>query len=99
MTKAPRDERKWGNAELEADPQGYLAAQKARHEDEAAAADRKREQQDEEIFGAAFVANGGTKAGAGDAFRAKRDEQAALAARHADESARRAQRSAAMGKV
>jgi hypothetical protein len=95
--KDPRDERKWTNAALEADPQGYLAAQKARHEVEAAAADRKRAQQDAEIFASAFVANGGTTAAAQDAWRAKRTEDATEAAVLADEAARRLQRGATMG--
>ena len=39
MTKNPRDHREWTNLELEADPEGYLAAQQAFREHKAAGED------------------------------------------------------------
>jgi hypothetical protein len=43
MSRNPRDHREWTNKEVEADPQGYLAAQAARRADtEAAQASRRQ---------------------------------------------------------
>lgn len=58
-----------------------------------------QEQQNRERFTAAFVANGGTRADAADAYRERTNERAAEAARGADKAARLAQRGATMGKV
>ena len=97
--KAPRDNTKWTNREIEEDSAGYIAAQEAYRQDQAVAADRRQAEQDQERFTAAFLAAGGTKSGAGDAYRAKRDAEATEAASFADETARRAQRGATFGRL
>ncbi len=97
--KAPRDNTKWTNKEIEQDSAGYVAAQEAYRKDRAVAEAQRNEERDRAAFEASFVAAGGTKSGAGDAYRAKRDEQAAAAAAQADESARLAQRGATWSRV
>jgi len=97
--KDSRNPNAWTLREIEQDTAGYLAAQQAYRKDRAVAEGQRNAERDRAAFEASFVAAGGTRSGAGDAYRAKRDEQAALAARHADESARRAQRAATMGRV
>ena len=87
MTRNPRDHRDWTNIEVEEDPQGYLAAQEARRKDEAAAEQKKRDADDLERFTEAFVAAGGNKSDAAQAFKAHRNEQATTAARRADQEA------------
>ncbi len=97
--KDSRNPNNWSNRELEQDSAGYLAAQSAYRQDQAAASDRRQAEQDQERFTKAFVVAGGTRADAHDAYRQRVNEEAALAARTADETARRAQRGATMGKV
>jgi len=97
--KDSRNPNNWSNRELEQDTAGYLAAQQAYRQDQAVAAAQRQAEQDLERFTKSFVAAGGTKSGAGDAYRARRDEQAAEAARFADEAARLAQRGATLNKV
>jgi hypothetical protein len=87
MTRNPRDEREWTNKELEADSAGYLAAQAARRKDEAAAEQKRRDADDLERFTEAFVRAGGNKSDAEVAYRAHKNERAAVAAREADEAA------------
>jgi hypothetical protein len=99
MTRNPRDERDWTNKELEADPKGYLAAQAARRKDEAAEQQRKRDADDLERFTEEFVAAGGSRYDASAAFKAHRNEQAATAARRADQEAVVASRRRVRGKV
>jgi hypothetical protein len=60
---------------------------------------QRAEEKDQERFTKAFVVAGGTRADAHDAYRAKRNEEATLAARTADETARRAQHGVTLGKV
>jgi hypothetical protein len=97
--KDSRNPNNWSTREIEEDSAGYVAAQAAYRLDQAVAADRRQEQQDQERFTKSFVVAGGTRADAHEAYRAKRNEQAAEAAAHADEAARLAQRGATMGKV
>ncbi len=94
--KDKRDERKWLILELEADPQGYLQAQRARLEDEGAERARDAEQWDLEAFTALVVAGGGSRSEAAEAWRRRREELATEAAEHADEQARRVQHGATM---
>ncbi len=94
-----RDHTKWTNKEIEQDSAGYIAAQRAHRQDEAVAADRRQEEQDQERFSAAFTKAGGSKADAHDAYRQRVNEEAAQAARTADETARLAQRGATMGRL
>jgi hypothetical protein len=99
MTRDSRNHQVWSLKEIEGDSAGYVAAQSAYRQDQDAAAAQRRADQDLERFTAAFLTAGGTKSGAGDAYRAKRDAEATEAATFADETARRAQRGATMGKV
>jgi hypothetical protein len=50
MTKSPRDHTACTNREIEADPQGYRAAQHAHREDRAQEAAARREEEDRERF-------------------------------------------------
>ena len=97
--KDSRNPNNWSNRELEQDSAGYLAAQQAYRQDQAVAAAQRQAEQDQARFTKAFVVAGGTRADAHDAYRERVNEEAALAARTADETARRAQRGATMGKV
>ncbi len=97
--KDSRDHTKWTNKELEGDSAAYLAAQKAYRQDQGVAAAQRQEEQDLARFTKAFTQAGGSKADAASAYRAKRNEQAAAAAAHADEAARLAQRGATWSKV
>ncbi len=99
MTKDSRNPNAWTNRDIEGDSAGYLAAQQAHRQDEAAAAGQRNEERDRAAFEAAFVVAGGTRADAHAAYRQRVNEEAAQAARTADETARRAQRGATMGKV
>ena len=91
MTRDSRNPNAWSNREIEEDSAGYVAAQEASRLDQAREGRQRAEQKDLERFTAAFVASGGSKADALAAFRAKRNEEASLAASHADEAARLAQ--------
>ncbi len=97
--KNKRDHTRWTIREIEADSAGYLAAQEARREDRRREQAERAEQQDRAAFEREFLAAGGTKSGAGDAWRQRRDEAARTAAGQAEESARHAARSGAMGAV
>ncbi len=97
--KDSRNPNNWSNRELEQDTAGYLAAQQAYRQDQAAAAAQRQAEQDLERFTKSFVVAGGTRADAHDAYRAKRNAEAAEAAAHADETARLAQRGATWSKV
>jgi hypothetical protein len=88
MTRDSRNPNAWKLKEIEGDSEGYKAAQVAYRLDQAVAADRRQEERDRAAFEASFVAAGGTKSGAGDAYRARRNAEAAEAAAHADEAAR-----------
>ena len=99
MTKAARNPNAWKLREIESDPQGYTAAQRAHREDQAREGQQRAEQKDRERFTKAFVANGGSQADAAAAYRERVNAQAAQAAAFADEAARRGQRGATMGKV
>jgi hypothetical protein len=95
--KDSRNPNAWTLREIEQDSAGYVAAQEAYRKDRAVAEGQRNEERDRAAFEAEYVAAGGTKSGAGDAYRAKRNEQAAAA--HADESARLAQRGATWSRV
>jgi hypothetical protein len=97
--KDSRNPNNWKLKEIEGDSEGYKAAQSAYRLDQAAAEFQRQEERDRAAFEAEYVAAGGTKSGAGDAYRARRDEQASLAARTADESARLAQRGSTWTKL
>jgi len=97
--KDSRNPNNWSNREIEEDSAGYVAAQQAYRLDQAVAADRRQEEQDQERFTKSFVVAGGTRADAHDAYRQRVNEEAALAARTADETARRAQHGVTLGKV
>jgi hypothetical protein len=97
--KDSRNPNNWSNREIEEDSAGYVVAQRAYREDQASAAAQRQAEQDQERFTKAFTQAGGSKADAASAYRAKRNEQAALAAAHADEAARLAQRGATWSKV
>jgi hypothetical protein len=99
MTRDSRNPNNWSTREIEEDSAAYVAAQQAYRLDQAVAADRRQEEKDQERFTKAFVVAGGTRTDAHDAYRAKRNEEAALAARTADETARLAQRGATWSKV
>ncbi len=99
MTRDSRNPNNWSTREIEGDSAGYLAAQRAHSLDLDDAAAQRNEERDRAAFEAEYVAAGGTKSGAGDAYRERRNEQAAAAAAHADESARLAQRGATLNKV
>jgi hypothetical protein len=97
--KDSRNPNNWSNRELEQDTAGYLGAQQAYRQDQAAATAQRQAEQDLERFTKSFVVAGGTRADAHDAYRAKRNAEAAEAAAHADETARLAQRGATWSKV
>jgi hypothetical protein len=99
MTRDSRNPNAWTNRDIEGDSAAYVAAQEAYRKDQAAAAGQRQAEQDLERFTKSFVVAGGTRADAHDAYRAKRNAEAAEAAAHADESARLAQRGATWSKV
>ena len=85
--KDPRNPSKWSNREIEADSEGYVAAQQAYRDDQEAAEQQRQEADDERRFTEQFVRNGGQRSGAESAFRAHRDRQAAEAAARTAEEA------------
>ncbi len=97
--KDSRNPNAWTLKEIEGDSAAYVAAQEAYRKDRAVAEGQRNAERDRAAFEASFVAAGGTRSGAGDAWRKKRDEQAAEAATFADEAARLAQRGATWSKV
>ncbi len=99
MTRDSRNPNAWSNREIEEDSAGYVAAQEASRLDQAREGRQRAEQKDLERFTKSFVVAGGTRADAHDAYRAKRNAEAAEAAAHADETARLAQRGATWSKV
>ena len=97
--KDSRNPNNWSNRELEQDSAGYLAAQSAHRQDQAAATAQRQAEQDLERFTKSFVVAGGTRADAHAAYRQRVNEEASLAARTADETARLAQRGATWSRV
>jgi len=89
----------WTLKDIEGDSAGYRAAQSASRQDRTLEEQKRQESLDRASFEAAFIKAGGTRAGAGDAYRAKRDQRASEAAAFADETARLAQRGATMWTV
>ena len=89
----------WTLKDIEGDSAGYKAAQSAARQDRTLEEQKRQEALDRAAFEAAFIKAGGTRAGAGDAYRAKRDQRASEAAAFADETARLAQRGATMWTV
>ncbi len=94
-----RNPARWTNKEIEADSTGFVAAQQAFREDQERERAEQAERRDREHFGREFVASGGTRSGAEAAYRERRDERAAEAARAADEAARGVQRGAVFGRL
>jgi hypothetical protein len=99
MTRDSRNPNAWKLKEIEEDSGAYVAAQEAYRQDQAVAAAQRQEQQDLERFTKSFVVAGGTRADAHDAYRERVNEEASLAARTADETARLAQRGATWSRV
>ena len=97
--KDSRNPNAWTLKEIEGDSAAYVAAQEAYRKDRAVAEGQRQAEQDLERFTKSFVVAGGTRADAHDAYRAKRNAEAAEAAAHADEAARLAQRGATLNKV
>jgi hypothetical protein len=85
--KDPREPRTWTNREIEANSEGYKAAQSAYAEDREEAERARREADDLEHFEAAFVEAGGKRFDAAEAFREQCTRQAAQAAQAADAAA------------
>jgi hypothetical protein len=94
-----KDPRNWSNREIEEDSAAYRYAQQAYRQDQAREGRQRAEEKDKERFTAAFVVAGGTRADAHDAYRQRVNEEASLAARTADETARLAQRGATWSRV
>ncbi len=99
MTRDSRNPNNWSTREIEGDSAAYVAAQEAYRQDQAREGRQRAEEQDQERFTKSFVVAGGTRADAHAAYRAKRNEEAAEAAAHADEAARLAERGATWSKV
>jgi hypothetical protein len=78
----------WSNRDIERDPQGYLEAQRREREEQEAERTQQKEQMALAQFTERFVAAGGERAQAASAFKAYRNDQAADAARQADQRAR-----------
>lgn len=89
MTKRSRDYTAWTNEEIAEDPEGYIAAQAAYREDQAAEEDRKREQRDFEQWRRSFVEEGGQPAEARAAWVEQRAREAAEAVVADEEASRR----------
>ena len=85
--KDPRNPSKWTNREIEADSDGYVAAQQAYRDDQEAAERQRQEADDERRFREAFLANGGRERDTATAYKAHRNRQAAEAAGRAEEAA------------
>ena len=99
MTRDSRNPNNWSTREIEEDSAAYVAAQEAYRQDQAREGRQRAEEKDQERFTKSFVVAGGTRADAHDAYRAKRNAEAAEAAAHADEAARLAQRGATWSRV
>jgi hypothetical protein len=84
--KKPRDYRAWTNREIEADSEGYVAAQQAYRDDRESSDRQRQEADDERLFTEAFVSNGGRERDAAAAYKAHRNQQAAEAATKAEAS-------------
>ena len=87
--KNAKNYREWTNQEIEDDPQGYVRAQQATRRHEARESARAAEEADKHRYVTAFVAGGGTRYAAAEAYEAHRDAQAAQVAEQGDEQARR----------
>jgi len=79
----------WTNEEIAESPSEYLQAQQAEEEDQAAGAAGAREEADRKRYTEAYVAAGGSRSEAGEAYRAHKGQQAEQAAATDDEQARR----------
>jgi hypothetical protein len=77
----------WSSRDVERDPQGFLETQRKEREEHQAERDRQNEQVALAQFTERFVAAGGERDQAASAFKAYRNEQAADAARQADQRA------------
>jgi hypothetical protein len=86
MTKDRRDPNTWTNLEIEADSEGYLAAQRAYREDREQQERAAAEDADRELYVREFVRQGGDR-DAARAWRKARDEQAAQSAEQAETEA------------
>src|SRR5215203_6508424 len=79
----------WTNEEIAESPSEYLQAQQAEEEDQDGAAERAREEADRKSYTEAYVAAGGSRSEAGEAYRTHRGQQGEQAAATDDEQARR----------
>jgi hypothetical protein len=84
--KEPRNPYRWTNREIEADSEGYVAAQQAYREDQEAAEQQRIEADDEARFTESFISAGGRERDAAAAYKAHRNQQAAEAATKAEAS-------------
>jgi len=87
MAQDPRDDRRWKNEDIQANPEGYRQAQEARHEDQPQAEEKRLYRDDLERYKRAFVAAGGSEKDAEAAFVTSRNEATAAVARRADQAA------------
>ena len=87
--KDPRNPYRWTNREIEADSEGYVAAQEAYAEDREAEDRRRQEADDLARFTDEYVSNGGRARDAKAAFRTHRNRRAAEAAGRTDQAAAR----------
>jgi hypothetical protein len=90
--KDKKDPRKWTNQEIESDSKGYIAAQRAYREEQEKTRRQAIYAADEASFTREFVAAGGERTKAAQAFRDHRNRQAAHSAEEADAAAEQASR-------
>ena len=88
MTKKHDDYRAWTNAEIQDDPDGFLAAQQRTQEWELTEQQRQREEEELRRFERSFVMAGGEKSAAKAAYESLKNQQALKSATQADHEAR-----------
>src|SRR5829696_7286651 len=92
MGKKRRDPSLWTTKDVEADTEGYLAAQAAYQEDRAEQERAAAEDADRELYVREFVRQGGDREAGAAAWRKARDERAARTAEDAELEAERVSR-------
>jgi hypothetical protein len=92
MKDKQRNPNKWTNEEIEADSQGYIAAQKAYREDREQQERAAAEDADREMYEREFVRQGGSRDAATREWRKHRDAQAARTAEQVEHEAEAASR-------
>lgn len=90
--KDKKNPNRWTNVEIEGDPDGYIAAQRAYREEQEKTRRQAMYAADEASFTREFVRNGGERSKASQAFRDHRNRQAAQSAEQADTAAEQAGR-------